>query len=120
MEENRDKTEVNNMVKFSEPISSNKDFKEIKCANQKCNKTFIPPRRKFCSEVCRTRYNALKRYNKLKDSEEYKRKMKEYNARYYETHKEELKAKMKIYSAEYLRKKRAEKVKQETTNGTRN
>ena len=47
-----------------------KEFKE--------NRIGTSTERKFCSTVCRNRYNAKKRYDRLKDDPEYKRKKYKY------------------------------------------
>jgi hypothetical protein len=84
------------------------------CKNPRCNKILdSPKRKKYCSEICRTRHSASLQYDKLRDNEEFKKKRAEKNKRYYETNKEELKAKMRIYGMAYFFRKRDEKKKLE-------
>jgi len=88
---------------------------EVKyCENPKCKKAIEGLRKKsiYCSQLCRTRHNAMKQYERLKDNEEYKKLRKIKNKKYYEDNKEELKAKMRVYGMEYFFRKRDEKRKQ--------
>jgi len=81
------------------------------CTNPKCNKVLDSRRLKYCSELCRARYNALLQYEKLRNNEEFKIKRKEKNKKYYEENKEELRNKMRVYGMQYYFKKRDEKKK---------
>lgn len=81
------------------------------CNNPQCDKIIGLGRKKYCSKLCRTRYSSLRRYNQLKDNEEFKIKRKEKNKKYYEANKEELKSKMRVYGMKYYFKKRDEKKK---------
>jgi hypothetical protein len=81
------------------------------CINPKCNKILSSRRKKYCSEICRTRYSASLQYSKLKDNEEFKKKRNEKNKKYWEEHKEELKPKMRVYGMAYFYRKRDEKRK---------
>lgn len=94
---------------------------KLQCAHSKCNKIFysIEPE-KYCSEACRLRHHSLMRYNKLKDNEEYKKKVHEKNKKYYEEHKEILKPKMLAYEKEYYKRKMAEKKKREENGNSNN
>jgi len=47
-----------------------------------------PNEKRFCSEKCRTRYNASKRYNKYKDNQMYKRKSRERFKEWAKEHRE--------------------------------
>lgn len=44
----------------------------------KCGEVLNSSHRKFCNDVCRTRYHSIKRYLRLKDSPEYKKYRREY------------------------------------------
>lgn len=54
--------------------------KLVKCL--RCGKKFeareIGQPKKFCSALCRTRFGAIKRYNRLKNNKEYQDKQKEF------------------------------------------
>lgn len=49
----------------------------------------INPKRKFCNTKCQTRYNSKKRYERLKDNEEYKKYHKEYFKEWRKENKEQ-------------------------------
>lgn len=56
---------------------------KVKCNNLKCNNHFVPKgvgtsrEKKFCSTRCQVLFNSNKRYQRLKDDPEYKKKAKE-------------------------------------------
>jgi len=62
----------------------------------KCGKELIPkegrlqinPKRKFCNNICKTRYDSYKRYLKIKDTIEYKSSQKKIFKNWYEKNKE--------------------------------
>ena len=83
------------------------------CKNENCKKVLTHSgRSKYCSEVCRTRWSALRQYNRLKDNEEFKQYRKIKNKKYYQNNIEDLRARMRIYGMQYYFKKRDEKRKQ--------
>jgi len=86
-------------------------LQQVKCKNPKCNKIFDTLRkgRKYCSESCRARNNAVQQYEKLKNNEEFKKIRNEKNKKYYEINKEIIKPKMREYGMKYFFRKREEK-----------
>lgn len=95
---------------------------ERHCMNPKCDKVIGHGKKKYCSELCRSRDSAMRQYNKNRNDDGFKEKRKAKNKRYYEANKEDLKAKMRIYGMQYYFKKRdetkkiQEQVKKEETN----
>lgn len=57
------------------------------CVNSRCKKEFEVKiknvKKKYCSELCRTRQNARDYHNKFKDDPEYKRKQREFLKQWY-------------------------------------
>jgi sensor histidine kinase regulating citrate/malate metabolism len=96
-----------------EELNQSQITEERHCRNPRCNKILDPKRKRYCSELCRTRHSASLQYSKLKDNEEFKKKRTEKNKKYYEANKEELKAKMRVYGMAYFFRKRDEKKKLE-------
>ena len=80
------------------------------CLFHKCKKTFTSNRkRKYCSEICRTRDSARRVYEKVRNDSEFIKRRNEKNKKYYESHKDELIKNMKVYAREYYKKKREKK-----------
>lgn len=90
---------------------------EGKSVCEKCKNTFVinSEETRFCSKTCRLRYIALERYNRLKNNEEYKNKVKEKNKKYYQANKEKLKPIMREYGKAYYYKKREKKEDENET-----
>jgi hypothetical protein len=87
-----------------------------KCLN--CQKNFEVNRKdkKFCSQKCRTRYNASKRYNALKNNPNFKRKARDTWNKWIKTHKKEFNEKMRIYMKEKLKEDKYREKQKEYSN----
>ncbi len=79
----------------------------------KCNKSLsdlkFRKNRRFCSTLCRTRYFALKRYNDIKSTDDYKAKRRVYEKSWREANKDKWNARMRKAAAKYRAKKKLEK-----------
>jgi len=70
--------------------------------------------RKFCSDVCRTRHFALKRYYEIRDTPEYKAKRSAYERKWRIENKDKWNARMKKASKKYRDKKKLLKNQSKT------
>ncbi len=71
--------------------------------------------RKFCSDVCRTRHFALKRYYEIRDTPEYRAKRSAYEKKWRLANKDKWNARMKKAAKKYRDKKKLEKAIQSNT-----
>ena len=69
--------------------------------------------KKFCSNLCRGRYNASQYYLKKKNDVDFKNKNKERFNEWYLENKEKHKIKMRVYMREYYRKHYSKAAKNE-------
>jgi hypothetical protein len=98
---------------MNEEMNTEMNNVEKRCANSKCNKILdinINGKRKYCSEICRTRVSARRQYNKFKDNADFIKDRNERSAKYYEQNKEKLKPVMRVYGMKYYFRKRDEKL----------
>lgn len=75
--------------------------------------------RKFCSDLCRTRHFALKRYYEIKDTPGYKAKRSVYEKEWRKNNPEKWKERMKKATQRYRAKKKLEKQNQSNIPGER-
>ena len=99
-----------NKILFKENDSNEQNEKDISidvqpkiCKNPSCTNPIIGREAgsRYCSKGCQVRYNSLKRYNKIKDTEEYKAKRKKYFNKWRSENKEHFNMLMRKYSKEY-------------------
>ncbi len=69
-------------------------------------------KKKFCSDACRTRYNALKYYKKVKDSPDFKKYRRTYFKKWLATgtNRDRYNAKMRIASLKWRHKNKPSKT----------
>jgi len=109
------KQEIQDSIKEKKIVLKELNLKtrlqESQCKNSKCNKIFSSVRKgkKYCSEKCRQLHNAAQQYEKLRNSDEFKKMRNEKNKKYYEKNKETIKPKMREYGMKYFFRKRDEK-----------
>ena len=76
---------------------------KIKC--KICNKEIKNRSKRFCSHRCQTQYNSLKRYYKLKNNPDFKKKAKDNWTRWYQNHRKKYNEYMKNYMYKKTRDK---------------
>lgn len=79
-----------------------------------CNKEFVPISRvhKFCSQRCRLRFNARKRWLIMRNDPDYKSKIRENSKRWYQKNKTKHNLRMRDYMREYYRKKYSKRARE--------
>ncbi len=76
----------------------------LECSKEVISKTIRI--KKYCDGICRSKYNMKIRYLRLKDTPEYKLKIKENCKKWYNNNKERHKATMKAYMQKVYLKRR--------------
>jgi hypothetical protein len=94
-------------MKFKIKLKDGKDKEKRFCI--KCGREIKGAKKKFCNDICRTRYHSLLRYNKLKDTPAYKKRRKIYHREWREANRERFNTMMRIPARNYYRKKSQEK-----------